>query len=440
MVDESKMQYKNYRSGMLTNGIERSAHRALLYSTGLDTDDLKKPMIAVVNSFTEMVPGHIHLRELADAVKQGICEAGGLAREFDTIAICDGICQGHKGMSYPLPSREIIADSIEMMVEAHRFDAMVMLPGCDKIVPGMLMAAARLDIPAIVVPGGPMMPGRYKDLDVITLTDMRELIGKTQTGKMTAEELLEIEKAALPGAGTCSMLGTANTMSCMAEILGMSLPGCGLAHAVTAKKRRIAKQSGKRIVEMVKEDLTPRKILTRDALLNGIRTSMAMGASTNSVLHLLSIANEAQVELSMEDFDRISREVPYICNIKPSGKYPLSVLEEEGGIPAVLKSVEPFLADGHLTVTGRTLKENIKDVPLVENDVIYPVSAPKKPEGGLAVLRGNLAPDGAVVKQSGVKPSMYYFEGRARFPLDGRGERSGLERRDQAGRRSCDPI
>lgn len=413
-MDESKMQFSSYRSGELINGIERSAHRALLYSTGLDTEDFGKPLVAVVNSFTEMVPGHFHLRELADYVKQGIIEAGGIPREFNTIALCDGICQGHKGMSYPLPSREIIADSIEMMIEAHHFDAMVMLPGCDKIVPGMIMAAARVDIPTIIVPGGPMLPGRYKDMDVITLTDMRELIGKTQKGELSEDELLEIEKVALPTYGTCAMLGTANSMSCLAEILGLSLPHCGTAPAVSSEKRRIARNSGERIVQMIQEGLTARKILTRDALLNGIAATMAMGASTNTVLHLMSIANEAGVHLELNDFDRISREVPYICNLKPSGKYPIVALHEIGGLPAVLKAIEGKLKDGHLTVTGKTLKENLKNQELVENDIIYPLSAPKNPEGGIAILYGTLAPDGAVVKKSGVKPCMYQFEGRAR--------------------------
>lgn len=412
--DDEKMHFKDYRSGQLTNGIERAAHRALLYSTGLDKEDFKKPMVAVVNSFTEMVPGHIHLRELADFVKQGILEAGGIPREFNTIAICDGICQGHKGMSYPLPSREIIADSTEFMIEAHQFDAMVMMPGCDKIVPGMLMAAMRLNIPTLIVPGGPMLPGRYKDNEVLTLTDMRELIGKTQTGKMTVDELMEAEQAALPGYGTCSMLGTANTMGCLAEVLGMSMPGCGLAHAVSAKKRRLAKQSGRRIVEMIKEELTPQKIMTRECLLNAIRVSMAMGASTNSTLHIPAIAHEAGISITLDDFDEISRQVPYLCNIKPSGKYPLSILEENGGIPAVMKAIESKLDLSQLTATGKTLGELLKDVELIENDVIYPLHSPKNQEGGLAILHGNLAPDGAVVKKSGVKPSMYYFEGRAR--------------------------
>ena len=411
---EDKMHFKDCRSGQLTNGIERSAHRALLYSTGLDTEDLKKPMVAVVNSFTEMVPGHYHLRELAEFVKLGIAEAGGVAQEFSTIAICDGICQGHKGMSYPLPSREVIADSIEYMIEAHQFDAMVMLPGCDKIVPGMLMAAMRLNIPTILVPGGPMLPGRVKDSNTVTLTDMRELIGKTQTGKMDVDELLEAEQTALPGVGTCAMLGTANTMGCLAEVLGMSLPGCGLAHAVSAKKRRIAKQSGRRIVEMIREDLTPRKIMTKEALRNGIRVSMAIGASTNSTIHLPAIAHEAGIDLGFDDFDEISRDVPYLCNIKPSGQYPLSVLEEQGGIPVVMRAVRSKLDLNQMTVTGKTVGENLEGVPLVENDLIYPIDHPKSQEGGLAILHGNLAPDGAVVKASGVKPSMHYFEGRAR--------------------------
>lgn len=413
MIGDESMHYKDCRSGELVNGIERSAHRALLYSTGLDEEDLKKPLIAVVNSYTEMVPGHYHLRELVEFVKLGVAEAGGVAREFSTIAICDGICQGHKGMRYPLPSREIIADSMEYMIEAHQFDGMVLMPGCDKIVPGMLMAAMRLNIPAIVLPGGPMMPGKHKGKE-LTLTDMRELIGQTQTGKLSEEELLQIEKEALPGVGTCAMLGTANTMSCLAEVIGMSLPGCGLAHAVSAKKRRLAKQSGRRIVEMVKEDLTPRKIMTREALRNGIAASMAMGASTNSTLHIPAIAHEAGIELGFDDFDEISRKVPYLCNIKPSGQYPLLALEEAGGIPAVMKAIESKLDLVQMTVTGKTVGENLKDVPLVENDLIFPLSAPKREEGGLAILHGNIAPKGAVVKVSGVKSSMHYFEGRAR--------------------------
>lgn len=411
---DALFHYKNYRSGELTNGIERSAHRALLYSTGLEEQDLHKPLVAIVNSFTEMVPGHEHLRSLAQDVAKGIWEAGGVPREFSTIAICDGICQGHIGMRYPLPSRELIADSVEYMVEAHRFDAMVLMPGCDKIVPGMLIAAMRCNIPAIVVSAGPMMPGRGAGRDMLTLTDMRELIGQTQTGKATPEQLLEAEKTALPGVGTCSMLGTANTMGCLAEVMGMSLPGCGMAHAVEAKKRRIAKESGRRVVEMLKEGLRPKDIVTRESLCNGIIASMAMGASTNSTLHLPAIAHEAGIALDLDDFDVYSRKIPYLCNIKPSGEHSLFDLECCGGVPAVLKALESKLYLDVKTCTGRTLREELANIPLVENDVIFPLSAPKKPEGGLAILHGNLAPNGAVVKKSGVKPATYYFKGRAR--------------------------
>ena len=410
---DSIFHYKDYRSGQLVNGLERSAHRALLYSTGLDENDLKKPMIGIVNSYTDMVPGHIELEKLVEFVKLGIAEAGGVSREFNTIAICDGVCQGHIGMRYPLPSRELIADSIEFMAEAHQMDGLILMPGCDKIVPGMLMAAMRLNIPSIVLPGGPMLPGKYNGCEY-TLTDMRELVGKVQTGKLSCEELAKIEKEALPGNGTCSMLGTANTMCCLAEALGMTLPGVGLAHAVMAKKKRLAKQSGIRIVEMVREDLRPRDIITRKSLLNAIRCTMAMGASTNSTLHLPAIAYEAGIDLSFRDFDVIGREVPYICNVKPSGQYPLIALEECGGVPAVLKAIAGTLDLDCMTVNGKTLGENLADVPAVVNDVLFSVEEPKKKEGGLAILYGNLAPEGAVVKQAGVKPSMYYFEGSAK--------------------------
>ena len=413
-MDEAKFKFSEYRSGELVNGIDRAAHRALLYCTGLDTDDLHRPLVGVVNSFTEMVPGHIGLRELADYVKQGVWQAGGIPREFSTIALCDGICQGHSGMRYPLPSRENIADAIEMMIEAHHLDAMVMLPGCDKIVPGMIMAAARCDIPTVIIPAGPMLAGSWKDRDCITLTDMREFIGQTEVGKMTEDELLEIEKHALPTYGTCAMLGTANSMSFLSEILGLALPHSTTAPAVTSEKRRYAKQSGKRVVEMIAEGLTARKILTRAALLNGVRAVMAMGASTNTVLHLMSIAHEAGAELTLEDFDRISREVPYLCNIKPSGKYPMEVFHAHGGVQAVLKAIAPKLDPLQLTVTGKTVLENLAEVPLVQDDVIFPLEKPKKPEGGLAILHGNLAPDGAVVKKAGVKPVMYQFTGKAR--------------------------
>jgi dihydroxy-acid dehydratase len=317
-------------------------------------------------------------------------------------------------MSYPLPSREVIADATEIMIQAHRFDAMVMIPGCDKVVPGMIMAALRIDIPTIIVTSGPMQAGKYKNVEVITTADIREFGGKALNGEITTKELEEFEKAAMPGVGSCSMMGTANTMSCLSEVLGLSLPRCGTSLAVSAEKKRLAKESGKKIMELFEKNITPRKIVTREALENGITASMAMGGSTNSILHLMAFAHEINVKLKLDDFDQISRKVPYICNVKPSGKYSLGDLDAAGGIPAVLKTIEQYLADNHLTVTGKTLLENIKDVIPPNNDVIYPLNAPKRPEGGIAILRGNLAPDGAVVKQAGVKPSMYYFEGTAR--------------------------
>lgn len=413
-MDSKKFQYSNYRSGELVNGIDRAAHRSLLYCTGLDQDDLHRPLIAVVNSFTEMVPGHIGLRELADYVKQGIWQAGGVPREFSTIALCDGICQGHDGMRYPLPSRENIADAIEMMVEAHHLDGMVMLPGCDKIVPGMIMAAARCDIPTIIIPAGPMLAGHYKGRTNITLTDMREFIGQTEVGKMSEEDLLALEQRALPTYGTCAMLGTANSMSFLSEILGLALPHSTTAPAVSFEKRRYAKEAGKRILGLIQENLTARKILTRKNLLNGIRAVMAMGASTNTVLHLMAIAHEAQVELSLDDFDRISREIPYLCNLKPSGEYPMEAFHEAGGVQTVLKALEAKLDLDQLTITGKTLGANLKEVSFADGPVIHSLDHLKKPEGGIAILYGNLAPKGAVVKKAGVKPSMYQFTGTAR--------------------------
>lgn len=405
---------RKYRSSTLTNGLERSGQRALLYATGMDEEDMKKPFVAVIGSFSEMVPGHVHLRELADYVKQGILEAGGVPRQSETIAICDGLCQGHKGMCYPLASRDLIADSVEMVVEAHHFDAMVLLPGCDKIIPGMLMAAARLDIPAVIVPGGPMLPGNVGGNPLFCSSELREYPGRVETGTMGVREMKEAEKAALPTVGSCAHLGTANSMCMLTEVLGMALPGAGTAPAVSNKRKRIAKASGRYVMKLLKEQITPRKILTREALLNGVAGAMATGSSTNLVLHLMAIAHEAGVELKLEDFDRISRRVPFVCNLQPSGKYPIASLDASGGIPAVMKTIEKHLHTDVMTVTGKTLGELLENVRETSDDVLKTLENPQKPEGGIAVLRGNLAPNGAVVKQSGVKESMYHFKGRAR--------------------------
>lgn len=413
-MSEEKMFYKNDRSGILVNGAVRSGNRALFYSMGLEDEELKKPIIGIADSFSEMVPGHLHLRELAQDVHDGILEAGGIPREFGTIAVCDGLCQGHGGMRFSLPSREIIADSVEAVVSAHQLDGVVLIASCDKIVPGMIMAAARLKIPAIVVTGGPMLSGKYKDEQNLCLSNLREYVGKYQLGQISYEELKQLEMATLPTVGSCNMLGTANTMSCLAEVLGLSLPYMGTAPAVSSEKKRLARASGKRIVAMVREGLTTQKILTQKALLNGVRATMALGASTNSVLHLMAFAHEAGVDLQLEDFDRISREIPYLCNLRPSGAFAVEALHASGGIPAVLKAIEDKLDTDQLTVTGKTLRELLEQQPVVENEVIYPRSKPKNREGGIAILKGNLAPDGAVVKVGGVKPSMYVFTGKAR--------------------------
>lgn len=411
---EFEMKDKQYRSSTLTNGLARSGQRALLYATGMDEEDLKKPFVAVIGSFSEMVPGHVHLRELAEYVKQGVIEAGGVPRVSETIAICDGLCQGHKGMCYPLASRDLIADSVEMVVEAHHFDAMVLLPGCDKIIPGMLMAAARLDIPAIVVPGGPMLPGNVEGNPLFCSSELREYPGRVEKGTTTVQKMKEAEMAALPTVGSCAHLGTANSMCMLTEVLGMALPGAGTAPAVSNKRKRIAKASGRYVMKLLQEGITPRKILTRETMLNGVAGAMATGSSTNLVLHLMAIAHEAGVELKLEDFDRISREVPFLCNLQPSGKYPIVSLDSSGGIPAVLKVIEGHLSTSQMTVTGQTVKELVDGVEVRTDDVIKSLDAPQKAEGGIAVLYGNLAPKGAVIKQSGVKESMYYFKGKAR--------------------------
>ena len=416
MSFDGEFQYKaaSLRSSELTNHIGRSGQRALLYATGMDEEDMKKPLVAVVNSYSEIVPGHMHLKDLAAQIKLGIAEGGGVPREIGTIAICDGLCQGHSGMRYPLPSRDLIADSIEMAVQAHCFDAMVLIASCDKIIPGMLMAAARINIPAIIVTGGPMLPGNVGGNDLFCSSELREYPGRVEAGKITVDEMKRAEEATLPTCGSCAHLGTANSMCMLSEVLGMALPGAGTAPAVSNRRRRIAKKSGRQVMELLRRGITPRMILTRETLLNGVAGAMATGSSTNLVLHLMAIAHEAGVDLSLNDFDRISREVPFICNLQPSGKYPIASLDAYGGIQTVMKNIESRLHKDSLTVTGMTLGELLDRATPVENDVIKTMERPQKSEGGIAVLYGNLAPESAVVKQSGVNPSMYHFKGKAR--------------------------
>ena len=411
---EFALKDPKYRSSILTNGLGKSGERALLSATGMDEEDLKKPFVAVIGSFSEMVPGHMHMRELAEAVKQGISEAGGIPRLSETIAICDGLCQGHDGMRYPLASRDLIADSVEMVVEAHHFDAMVLLAGCDKIIPGMIMAAARVNIPTVIVTGGPMLPGFVEGNPLFCSSELREYPGRVEAGITTVEKMKAAEMAALPTVGSCAHLGTANSMSMLTEVLGMALPGGGTAPAASLKRRRIAKDSGRKVMELLEKGITPRMILTRETLLNGVAGAMATGSSTNLVLHLLAIAHEAGVELSLNDFDAISRDVPFVCNLQPSGKYPIASLDNAGGIPAVMKTIRYALHEDSMTVSGKTVEEMLENVEVNPGDVLKTLDNPQKPEGGIAVLYGNLAPKGAVVKQSGVNEKMYHFRGKAR--------------------------
>jgi dihydroxy-acid dehydratase len=401
------------RSDILHRGDARAANRALLRSLGLTDKDFDKPFIGIVNTWTEINPGHIHLRTLAEAAKSGVRMAGGIPFEVNTIALCDGIAQGHAGMRRILPSRNLIADSIELVVDANRFDAIIILASCDKIVPASWMAIARLDVPAIMITGGPMMPGRFRG-EQLVLPAAREAQGRMLRGEITPEDFQEIEQCLCPGPGSCSMMGTANSTSCLTEVMGLSLPGCGTSHAVDAKKLRIARESGDQILRIWKENLKPSKILTLSALKNAITASMALGGSTNIVLHLLALANELNIPLSLETFDEISRRTPFICSIKPSGKFPMLGLEDAGGVPAVLHELRDLLDLKVLTVTGKTLEENLSGVQNKNPEVILSRQKPLRKEGGIAILRGSLAPGGAVVKQSGVSEKIMVHTGPAR--------------------------
>ena len=414
MIDSSTENLP-LRSRDLHEPLERTAHRALLHVVGVTHGDLGKPLVAIVNSWNEVVPGHIHLRALGELVKQGVREAGGIPMEFDTIALCDGLAQGHVGMGFSLPSREAIADTVEIMLEGHRFDAAVMLSSCDKIEPAHLMAALRVNIPTVMLTGGPMEGGRYKEHHEITLSTMREFAGQVKIGKLTREELTEIEKAALPGPGSCSMMGTANTMGCLIEALGMSPTGCGTMLAVDPRRPALAREAGRLVLECLRSSLTPLKIVTRQAIENAMAVDMALGGSTNSVLHLLAIAHEANIPLELDEFDAVARRVPHLCNVKPSGQYSVGRMDEAGGLPALMQELREFLHLDARTVTGKTLGENIAGATVSNRELIRPLSDPLFPQGSLAILRGGLAPDGAVVKQTGVRfKSMLTHRGPAR--------------------------
>ena len=406
------------RSDEVKSGYQRAPNRALLRSLGVTDREMELPFIGIANAYNTIVPGHIHLRQLAEKVKEGVAAAGGVPFEFGVIGICDGIAMGHEGMRYSLPSRENVADSIELMAQAHRFDGLVCIGTCDKIVPGMLMAAVRCNIPTVVLTGGAMLSG-YQEGKDLSLIDIFEGVGKVAAGTMTEKALCELECCAMPGCGSCQGLYTANTMACMTEALGMSLPGCAATPAVDAGKLRLARESGEAIIPLVKKQVRPRDIITKKSLRNAIRMDMALGGSTNTVLHLMAIATEAEVPLSLEDFSRLAEEVPHICYMQPSGPHSMQTLHRAGGIPAVLKRLEKYL-DNTPTVSGRKILEIAKSAVVRDDDVIRPVNRPISAAGGLRVLSGSLAPDGAVVKSAGVPKEMWKHTGPARV-FDGEG-------------------
>ncbi|MDO5820359.1 MAG: dihydroxy-acid dehydratase [Methanobrevibacter sp.] len=403
-------------SDNVKKGVQRAPHRSLLRACGLEDEDFEKPFVGIANSFTEIVPGHIHLRELVEYVKEGVREAGGVPFEFNTMAICDGIAMNHDGMRYSLASREIVVSTVESMAKGHSVDGLVMIPSCDKVVPGMLMAAGRLDIPSIVLTGGPMKPSSYKDKNADLIT-VFEAVGELSSGKITEEELDELEKCACSGAGSCSGLFTANTMACITETMGMSLPYCATTLALSDEKKELARETGRRIVEMIKEDLKPSDIMTQDAFENAIAMDMALGGSSNTALHIPAIAAELEdkgISIGLDDFDRISKEVPHIALLSPAGQDTMYDLHLAGGIPGVLKTIESKLHTDVKTANGKTLKENLEDIKDINRDVIHTMEAPIHAEGGLAVLKGNIAPNGSIVKQGAVPEDMMHLKGSAK--------------------------
>lgn len=401
------------RSNTIKNGIQRLPHRALLYATGIPRSEMKKPFIGVATSFTDLIPGHTGMKDLERFIEKGVHTGGGYPFFFGVPGICDGIAMGHRGMHYSLPSRELIADMIESITEAHRLDGLVLLTNCDKITPGMLMAAARLNVPSIVVTAGPMLSGRLRGKRLSLVNDTFEAVGKYQKGKIKDADVAELEMCACPGAGSCQGMYTANTMACVTEALGMSITGCATALAVSAEKRRIAFESGRLAATLVKKNITPRKVMTRAAFENAIAVDMALGGSTNTVLHIPAIAHEAGVELPLEVFDEISKKTPHICDMLPGGAHYLEDLHWAGGVSAVMQSLRKTIKNS-TTVSGKKTLDIVKAAEVIDSDVIRPVKKAYHREGGIAVLRGNLAPGGAVVKQSAVGPAMMKFQGRAR--------------------------
>ena len=409
------------RSDLIKKGFERAPHRSLLKATGVikDDSDFDKPFIGICNSYIDLIPGHVHLQEYGKMLKKAVRDAGGIPFEFNTIGVDDGIAMGHIGMRYSLASRELIADCVETVAEAHRLDGLVCIPNCDKIVPGMLMAAARIDIPTIFISGGPMKAGRTKAGEKIDLISVFEGVGKYKSGDLDEAKLKELEDFACPSCGSCSGMFTANSMNCLMEALGLALPGNGSILAVDSRRNDLAKQAGARIVSMVEEDLKPSKILTRSAFLNAFALDMAMGGSTNTVLHSLAIASEANLEFNLADLNELAKKVPYICKVSPATKsVHMEDVDAAGGISAILNELfrlNGVLDDSAITVTGKTLKENISGAKNLNTEVIRPIDNPFSKTGGLAVLFGNLAPEGSIVKTAAVEPEMMVHSGPAKI-------------------------
>ncbi len=401
------------KSDMIKKGIDRCPHRSLLFATGISRKALDRPFIGIASSFSDLIPGHIHMRDLERFIERGIEAGGGNPFVFGVPGMCDGIAMGHEGMRYSLPSRDVIADGIEAVAKGHSLDGLVMLTNCDKITPGMLMAAARLDIPVLLVTAGPMLSGRYQGRKLSFVRDTFEAVGKYHARQIGLNELEALELEACPGGGSCQGLYTANTMACLTEAMGMSLPGCGTALAVSAEKRRISYESGKQIVQLVKENITSRMILNSKALKNAIVMDLALGGSTNTVLHLLALVNELGLgDITLHTFDELSKKVPHLVLLRPAGELFMEDLHFAGGIPAMQNTLGDLLED-NLTVSGHCVKEIQAAVEYIDRDVIRPRENPHSLEGGLAILTGSLAPDGAVVKQSGVSADMKFFRGKA---------------------------
>ncbi len=403
------------KSDSVKSGVERSPHRALFKAMGYTDEELRRPLVGIANSANDIIPGHVELERIVSAVKAGIRMGGGTPMAFGTIGICDGIAMNHIGMKYSLASRDLIADSIEVMAIAHAFDAMVMVANCDKIVPGMLMAAARLDLPAIVVSGGPMLAGTH-DRKKVDLVSVFEGVGAVRSGKMTEAELANMEDTACPTCGSCAGMFTANSMNCLTEAIGMGLPGNGTIPAVMAARTRLAKEAGMKIMMLLKKNITPQKIMTEDAFANAMAVDMALGCSTNTVLHLMAIAAEAGVRIDLDAFNRVSEKTAHLCSLSPAGRHYMEDLDRAGGVGAVMKELsrKGLINVKCLTVTGRSVKENIEDCRIMDRSVIRPMERPYHRQGGLAALFGNMAPSGCVVKQSAVVRRMLCHEGPAR--------------------------